>query len=83
VFRNPALLKPVTPSLILAEVFGAKPEPRGQIIKKIWTYVKKNGLQDSVNKRNINADDKLKKLFGGKSVVDMFQLTAIVSKHLS
>jgi len=80
---NPALLKPMTPSATLAEVIGAKPEPRGQIVKKIWVYIKKHGLQDQTNKRNINADDKLKKLFGGKSVVDMFQLTKIVSSHLS
>lgn len=80
---NPALLKPMTPSATLAEVIGAKPEPRGQIVKKIWAYIKKHGLQDQANKRNINGDDKLKKLFGGKATVDMFQLTKIVSQHLS
>jgi chromatin remodeling complex protein RSC6 len=80
---NPALLKPLTPSATLADVIGPKPEPRGQIIKKIWAYIKKHGLQDQKNKRNINADDKLKKLFGGKSVVDMFQLAKIVSGNLS
>ncbi len=80
---NPALLKPMTPSATLAEVIGAKPEPRGQIVKKIWAYIKKHGLEDQTNKRNINGDDKLKKLFGGKPTVDMFQLTKIVSQHLS
>lgn len=79
---NPALLKPMTPSAILAEVVGAKPASRGQIIKNLWAYIKKNGLQDKVNKRLINADDKLKKLFGGKSVVNMFEMTKHVSKHI-
>lgn len=79
---NPALLKPLTPSPELAEVIGAKPEPRGQIVKKLWAYIKKNGLQDQTNKRNINADEKLKKVFGGKSVVNMFEMTKLVSKHI-
>ena len=79
---NPALLKPMMPSAILAEVVGAKPASRGQIIKNLWAYIKKNGLQDKVNKRLINADDKLKKLFGGKSVVNMFEMTKHVSKHI-
>jgi len=79
---NPALLKPMTPSPTLAEVIGAKPEPRGQIVKKLWAYIKKNGLQDQTNRRNINADEKLKKVFGGKSVVNMFEMTKLVSKHI-
>jgi chromatin remodeling complex protein RSC6 len=80
---NPALLKPMTPSAMLAEVVGAKPASRGQIIKNLWAYIKKNGLQDKVNKRLINADEKLKKIFGGKSVVNMFEMTKHVSKHIN
>jgi upstream activation factor subunit UAF30 len=80
---NPALLKPMNPSATLAEVVGAKPLPRGQIVKKLWDYIKKNGLQDKANKRQINADDKLKKVFGGKAVVNMFEMTKLVSKHIS
>jgi upstream activation factor subunit UAF30 len=79
---NPALLKPMTPSSVLAEIVGAKPASRGQIIKNLWAYIKKNGLQDKVNKRLINADEKLKKVFGGKSVVNMFEMTKHVSKHI-
>ena len=62
-------------------LFG-KPLPRGQIVKKLWEYIKKNGLQDKVNKRLIKADDKLKPIFGGKAVVDMFEMTKLVSKHI-
>ncbi|HEY0974863.1 MAG TPA: SWIB/MDM2 domain-containing protein [Solimonas sp.] len=80
---NPALMKPMTPSATLAEVVGAKPQPRGQITKNLWAYIKKNGLQDAKNKRQINADDKLKKVFGGKSTVNMFEMTKLVSKHIS
>jgi upstream activation factor subunit UAF30 len=80
---NPALLKPVNPSAHLAEVVGAKPAARGQITKRLWDYIKKNGLQDKLNKRLINADEKLKKIFGGKSVVNMFEMTKLVSKHIS
>lgn len=79
---NAALLKPLTPSPALAEVIGAKPEPRGQIVKKLWAYIKKNGLQDQTNKRNINADEKLTKVFGGKAVVNMFEMTKLISKHI-
>jgi upstream activation factor subunit UAF30 len=79
---NPALLVPLTPSPTLAAVVGTKPEPRGQIVKKLWAYIKKNGLQDKVNKRNINADDKLKAVFGGKTTVNMFEMTKLVSKHI-
>ena len=76
-------MKPMTPSPILAEVVGNKPQPRGQITKNLWAYIKKFGLQDMKNKRMINADEKLKKIFGGKSVVNMFEMTKLVSKHIS
>lgn len=79
---NPALLKPLTPSDSLAAVIGAKPASRPDIIKKIWDYIKKQGLQDSKNKRMINADDKLKTLFSGKSQVSMFDLAKIVSSNV-
>ncbi len=78
-----ALMKAVTPSALLAEIVGPKALPRGQIIKKLWDYIKKFDLQDKVNKRLINADEKLKKIFGGKSVVNMFEMTKLVSKHIS
>jgi chromatin remodeling complex protein RSC6 len=78
-----ALMKPMTPSATLAEVVGAKPIPRGQITKNLWAYIKKNGLQDQKNRRQINADDKLKKIFGGKASVNMFEMTKLVSKHIS
>jgi len=78
-----ALMKPMTPSATLAEVVGAKAQPRGQITKNLWAYIKKNGLQDQKNKRQINADEKLKKIFGGKSSVNMFEMTKLVSKHIS
>ena len=78
-----ALMKAVTPSALLAEIVGSTPVPRGQIIKKLWAYIKKFGLQDKINKRLINADEKLKKIFGGKSVVNMFEMTKLVSKHIS
>ncbi|MBI5072144.1 SWIB/MDM2 domain-containing protein [Candidatus Falkowbacteria bacterium] len=80
---NPALMKPLTVSDDLAAVVGKGPMPRGQVVKKLWEYIKKNGLQDQQNKRNINADEKLKKVFGGKSMVNMFEMTKLVSKHLS
>lgn len=78
---NPAFMKPLTPSSALAAVIGASAMPRTQVVKKLWDYIKKNKLQDAKNKRNINADDKLKTLFG-KSTVSMFEMTKIVSKHL-
>ncbi len=78
-----ALMKAVTPSALLAEIVGPTPVPRGQIIKKLWAYIKKFDLQDKINKRLINADEKLKKIFGGKSVVNMFEMTKLVSKHIS
>ncbi|TBR22125.1 hypothetical protein EPO15_08700 [bacterium] len=79
---NSAFMKPVTPSAALSEVVGNKAIPRTEITKKIWDYIKKNGLQDKKNKRNINADEKLGKIFGGKKQVSMFEMTALVSKHL-
>jgi chromatin remodeling complex protein RSC6 len=79
---NAAFMRPVTPSATLAEVVGSKAMPRTEVTKKLWGYIKKNGLQDSKNKRMINADDKLKAVFGGKSSVNMFAMTKLVSKHL-
>lgn len=78
---NAAFMKPLTPSSALAEVVGSSPLPRTQVVKKLWAYIKKNGLQDSKNRRNINADSKLKAVFG-KSTVSMFEMTKLVSKHL-
>jgi chromatin remodeling complex protein RSC6 len=79
---NAAFMKPLTPIGPLAAVIGATPLPRTEVTSKIWAYIKKNKLQDSVNRRNINADDKLKPLFGGKAQVSMFDLTKYVSKNL-
>lgn len=79
---NAAFMAPLTPSATLAEVVGGKPLPRTQIIKKIWDYIKKNGLQDKKNRRMINGDAKLKAVFGGKAQVSMFELAKIVSKHV-
>ena len=79
---NPALMKPVQPDDVLAVIVGSKPIPRSEITKKIWDYIKKNKLQDSKNRRNINADDKLKEIFGGKKQVSMFEMTKLVNKHL-
>ena len=79
---NAAFMRPVTPSAALAEVVGAKAMPRTEVTKKLWAYIKKNGLQDAKNKRMINADAKLKVVFGGKSQVNMFAMTKLVSKHL-
>ena len=75
-------MKPLTPSSDLAEIVGTKALPRTQVVKKLWAYIKKNKLQDAKNRRNINADAKLKKVFGGKGTVNMFQMTKLVSKHL-
>jgi chromatin remodeling complex protein RSC6 len=80
---NPALMKPVQPDAILGAVVGNKPAARGQITKKLWDYIKKNGLQDAKNRRNINADDALKAVFGGKKQVSMFEMTKLVSNHIS
>ena len=79
---NPALMKPVQPDAVLAAVVGDKPMPRSEITKKLWEYIKKNGLQDTKVKTNIKADDKLKAIFGGKAVVTMFEMTKLVSKHI-
>ncbi len=73
----------MTPSAALAAVVGSTPLPRTEVTKKIWDYIKKFKLQDSVNKRNINADDKLKAVFGGKAQVSMFEMAKLVSGHLS
>ena len=79
---NAAFMKPMTPSAALAEVVGTKPIPRTEVTKKLWAYIKKNKLQDAKNRRNIKADDNLKAVFGGKAVVNMFEMTKLVNKHL-
>lgn len=79
---NAAFMKPVTPSAALAEVVGSRPIPRTEVTKKLWAYIKKNGLQDAKNKRMIKADAALKTVFGGKATVNMFEMTKLVSKHL-
>jgi chromatin remodeling complex protein RSC6 len=80
---NAAFMKPLTPDAALGAVVGAKALPRTQVVKKLWAYIKKNGLQDKKNKRMINADAALKAVFKGKSQVNMFEMTKLVSKHLS
>jgi chromatin remodeling complex protein RSC6 len=80
---NAAFMVALKPSALLAAVVGDKPLSRPEVTKKIWAYIKKNGLQDSVNRRNINADAKLGPIFGGKKQVSMFDLTKLVSKQLS
>lgn len=80
---NSAFMKPMTVSAELAAIVGKGPMPRSEVVKKLWEYIKKNKLQDAKNKRNINADGSLKAVFGGKSVVNMFEMTKLVSKHLS
>jgi chromatin remodeling complex protein RSC6 len=79
---NAAFMRPVTPSATLAAVIGDKSVPRTEVTKKLWAYIKKNGLQDAKNRRMINADDKLKPVFGGKGQVSMFDMTKLVGKHL-
>jgi chromatin remodeling complex protein RSC6 len=79
---NAAFMKPVQPSAALSEVVGSKAIPRTEVTKKLWAYIKKNGLQDKKNKRMINSDETLKTVFGGKKVVNMFEMTKLVSKHL-
>ncbi len=81
--KNSAFMKPMNISSELAAVIGNGPMPRSEVVKKLWVYIKKNNLQDPKNKRNINADESLKKVFGGKGVVNMFEMTKLVSKHLS
>lgn len=80
---NSAFMKPMNISSDLAAVVGKGPMPRSEVVKKLWVYIKGHNLQDAKNKRNINADDNLKKVFDGKSVVNMFEMTKLVSKHLS
>lgn len=79
---NPALLKPMNLSAELEAVVGKGPMSRGQVVKGLWDYIKKNNLQNPANKRNILADDKLKPIFGGKAEVTMFEMTKLVSAHL-
>ena len=79
---NAAFMRPLTPSKELAEIVGANPLPRTQVVKKLWEYIKKHNLQDAKNRRNINADAKLKPVFSGKKQVSMFEMTKLVSKHL-
>ncbi len=79
---NAAFMKPMTPTATLAAVIGSSPMPRTEVTKKLWAYIKRNGLQDSKNRRNINADDKLQDVFGGKKQVSMFEMTKLVSRHL-
>jgi upstream activation factor subunit UAF30 len=78
-----AFLKPVQPDSALSAVVGSSPLPRTELTKKLWAYIKRNGLQDSKNRRAINADDKLRPVFGGRSQVNMFDMTKMVSKHVS
>jgi chromatin remodeling complex protein RSC6 len=80
---NPALLKPLKLSAALEAVVGAGPLPRGQVVKKLWEYIKSHNLQNPTNKRNIKADAKLLPLFGGKAEVNMFEMTKLVSGHMS
>ncbi len=80
---NPAFMKPMKISDALAAIVGNKPLPRTEVTKKLWQYIKKNKLQDTVNKRNINADENLRAVFGGKRTVTMFEMTKLVNKHLS
>jgi len=80
---NSAFMKPLTVSEELAAVVGAGPMPRSEVVSKLWIYIKKNNLQDEKNRRNINGDAALKKVFGGKATVNMFEMTKLVSKHLS
>jgi chromatin remodeling complex protein RSC6 len=79
---NAAFMKPLNPSKELAEIVGASALPRTEVMKKVWAYIKKNNLQDAKNRRAINADDKLKAVFGGKKQVTMFEMTKLVSNHL-
>ena len=76
-------MKPMNISPELAAIVGSEPIPRSEVVKKLWVYIKENGLQDTQNKRNINADEALKKVFDGKGVVSMFEMAKLISKHLS
>jgi upstream activation factor subunit UAF30 len=77
-----AFMKPLSPSKELAAIVGSNPLPRTEVVKKVWAYIKKNNLQDAKNRRAINADDKLKAIFGGKKQVTMFEMTKLISNHL-
>ena len=79
---NAAFMKPMMPSSTLAAVVGSNPMPRTEVTSKLWGYIKRNNLQDKTNRRNINADDKLREVFGGKKQVSMFEMTKLVNKHL-
>ena len=79
---NAAFMKPLTPSAALADVIGSAQRPRTEVVKKIWDYIKKNNLQDKKNRRMINADAKLKTVFGGKGQIYMFELAKVLSKHV-
>ena len=79
---NAKFMAPLTPSAELAAVVGSNPLPRTEVVKKLWDYIKKNGLQDKANKRMINADGTLKPIFGGKAQISMFELAGLVGKHL-
>lgn len=79
---NAAFMKPVTPSETLAQVVGTEPMPRTEVTKKVWEYIKKHDLQDSANRRMINADAKLEAVFDGKKQVSMFEMTKLISNHL-
>jgi upstream activation factor subunit UAF30 len=77
-----AFMKPMQPDAALSAVVGSKPIPRTEVTKKLWQYIKRKGLQDKKNRRNINADAALKMVFGGKSTVNMFEMTKLVSRHM-
>src|SRR3712207_6473113 len=79
---NAAFMRPVQPDEKLSEIVGSKPLPRSELTKKLWDYIKKNGLQDKKKKTQINADDSLKPVFNGKSQVSMFEMTKLVSGHI-
>jgi upstream activation factor subunit UAF30 len=80
---NPAFMKPMQPDSALAAVVGDRAMPRTEITKKLWQYIKRNGLQDAKERRMINADDKLRPVFGGKRQVSMFEMTKLVNRHMS
>jgi upstream activation factor subunit UAF30 len=80
---NPAFMKPMTIGTALQPIVGNGPYPRTEVVKRVWGYIKKNNLQDARERRNINADDNLKKVFGGKKTVSMFEMTKLINGHLS
>ena len=79
---NPAFMRPMQPDAALGAVVGSSPMPRTEITKKLWGYIKRNGLQDQKNRRQINGDEKMKAVFGGKGSVSMFEMTKLVNKHM-